>query len=31
MALALGCPEESQRFDLHYVDPKPVLKQKGLL
>ncbi len=31
MAIALGCPEESLRFDLHFIDPKPVLKQKGLI
>jgi heterodisulfide reductase subunit B len=31
MALALGCPEKDLRFDLHYVDPKPVLREKGLL
>lgn len=31
LGLALGCPEESMRFDLHDVDPKPVLKGKGLL
>lgn len=31
MALALGCPEESLRFDLHEVDPRPLLRQKGLL
>ena len=31
MAIALGCPEESLRFDLHFIDPKPILKQKGLI
>jgi len=31
LGIALGCPEETLRFDLHDVDPKPVLKQKGLL
>ena len=31
LAIALGCPEEALRFDLHYVDPKPVLKEKGLI
>ena len=31
LAIALGCREEALRFDLHYVDPKPVLKQKGLI
>ncbi len=30
LGIALGCPEESLRFDLHSVDPKPTLKQKGL-
>lgn len=31
MAIALGCPEESLRFDLNYIDPKPILKEKGLI
>lgn len=31
LAIALGCPEESLRLDLHDVDPKPVLKKKGLI
>lgn len=31
MAIALGCPNESLRFDLHYIDPKPILKEKGLI
>ena len=31
LALSLGCPEEAQRFDLHQVDPRPVLKAKGYL
>ncbi len=31
LAMALGCPEKTLRFDLHYVDPKPVLKDKGLI
>lgn len=31
MALALGCPEKDLRLDLHYVDPKPILREKGLL
>jgi heterodisulfide reductase subunit B len=31
MAIALGCGEEDLRFDLHYVDPRPLLKQKGLI
>ncbi len=31
MAIALGCPEETLRLDLHFIDPKPILKQKGLI
>lgn len=31
LAIALGCPEESLRFDLNYIDPKPILKEKGLI
>jgi heterodisulfide reductase subunit B len=31
MAIALGCSEESLRLDLHYVDPKPLLREKGLV
>ncbi|MBL7082355.1 MAG: CoB--CoM heterodisulfide reductase iron-sulfur subunit B family protein [Candidatus Aminicenantes bacterium] len=31
LAIALSCPEESLRFDLHFVDPKPILKEKGLI
>ncbi|MBN2245217.1 MAG: CoB--CoM heterodisulfide reductase iron-sulfur subunit B family protein [Candidatus Aminicenantes bacterium] len=31
MAIALGCPEEALRFDLHYIDPKPILREKGLI
>jgi heterodisulfide reductase subunit B len=31
LGIALGCPEEAMRFDLHYVDPRPILKGKGLL
>ena len=31
LALALECPEEALRFDLHYIDPKPILKEKGLV
>jgi heterodisulfide reductase subunit B len=31
MAVALGCPEEVMRFDLHHIDPRPVLKEKGLM
>lgn len=31
LGMALGCPEEALRFDLHDVDPKPVLREKGWL
>ncbi len=31
LGIALGCPVETLRFDLHDVDPKPVLKRKGLI
>jgi heterodisulfide reductase subunit B len=31
MAIALGCPEESLGFDLHYIDPMPLLKEKKLI
>ena len=31
MALALGCSKEDLRLDLHYIDPKPILKEKGLI
>ncbi|OGD16540.1 MAG: heterodisulfide reductase, subunit B [Candidatus Aminicenantes bacterium RBG_13_59_9] len=31
LGIALGCSEESLRFDLHDVDPISVLKRKGLL
>jgi heterodisulfide reductase subunit B len=31
MAIALGCPGERLRFDLHYIDPRPLLKGKGLI
>lgn len=27
LALAFGCPEETLRFDLHFVDPKPILEK----
>ncbi len=30
-AIALGCPNKSLRLDLHYIDPKPILKEKGLI
>jgi heterodisulfide reductase subunit B len=31
LAIALGCPEETLRFDLNYIDPKPLLREKGLI
>jgi len=31
LAIALGCSEETLRLDLHYVDPKPILKEKALI
>ncbi len=31
MAIALDCPEASLGFDLHYIDPKPLLKEKKLI
>jgi len=31
LAIAMGCGEDSLRLDLHYVDPKPLLRQKGLI
>jgi len=31
MAVALGCSEKDLRLDLHYIDPKPILKEKGLI
>ena len=31
MAIAFGCKEADLGFDLHYIDPKPLLKQKKLL
>jgi heterodisulfide reductase subunit B len=31
LAIALGCPEETLRFDLNFIDPKPILKEKGLI
>ena len=31
LAIAMGCGEESLRLDLHYIDPKPLLRQKGLI
>ncbi|MFX0092787.1 MAG: CoB--CoM heterodisulfide reductase iron-sulfur subunit B family protein [Candidatus Hodarchaeota archaeon] len=31
MALALGLDEKTYGFEQHYVDPRPLLKEKGLL
>jgi heterodisulfide reductase subunit B len=31
LAIALGCPEKSLRFDLNFINPKPILKEKGLI
>jgi heterodisulfide reductase subunit B len=31
MAMAFGCSEDILQFNLHYIDPKPVLKKKGLI
>jgi heterodisulfide reductase subunit B len=31
LCIALGLGEEPCNFDLHYVDPRPLLKEKGLL
>lgn len=31
LALALGGSEKSLRWDLHSIDPKPLLKEKGLI
>jgi len=31
MAVALGCGEKDLRLDLHYVNPKPLLEEKGLV
>lgn len=31
MAIAFGCSEDNLGFDLHYVDPKPILIEKKLL
>lgn len=30
MALALGCGDDAMRYDLHYIDPQPVLAARGL-
>ncbi len=31
LAIALGCPEKTLRFDLNFIDPMPILKAKGLI
>jgi heterodisulfide reductase subunit B len=31
LAISLGCEEKDLRLDLHYVDAKPLLRQKGLI
>jgi heterodisulfide reductase subunit B len=31
MAIALGCEEKDLRLELHHIEPRPVLKQKGLI
>ncbi len=31
LAIALGCPQGALRLDLHYIDPKPILKEKGFI
>jgi heterodisulfide reductase subunit B len=31
MSIALGCGEKDLRLDLHYVNPKPLLQEKGLI
>lgn len=31
MAIALDCSESALGLDLHYIDPGPILKEKGLL
>ncbi len=31
LAISLGCSKETLGFDLHFIDPKPVLKEKGLI
>ena len=30
MAIALGCDETAQHFDLHHIDPQPALAARGL-
>ncbi len=31
LAIAMGCGEKDLGLDLHYVNPRPLLKQKGLI
>jgi heterodisulfide reductase subunit B len=31
LAIALGCGEKDLRLDLHYINPLPLLKEKGLI
>lgn len=31
LAIALGLNQDILKFDLHYIDPKPILKEKGLI
>jgi heterodisulfide reductase subunit B len=31
LAIALGSPEQDLRLDLHHIDPRPLLKEKGLI
>ncbi|MGB7294141.1 MAG: CoB--CoM heterodisulfide reductase iron-sulfur subunit B family protein [Candidatus Aminicenantales bacterium] len=31
LAIALGCEEKDLRLDLHYVNPRPLLEEKGLI
>ncbi len=31
LALALGCGEKDLRLDLHYIDPRPLLQEKGFI
>jgi len=31
LAIALNCPKEILRLDLHYFDPKPILQEKRLI
>jgi heterodisulfide reductase subunit B2 len=31
LAISLGCSEKSLKLDLHHIDPKQILKKKGLI